>query len=459
MLMADIFERFAKRTPVGVMARAALEFGLDPSAMNDLFAEHAEHQYERKLLFSTMVDLAALVVCGVHPSVHAAFQAIREQVPVSLTALYDKLGRVEVPITEALVACMAGRLRPVIAELGAVDRWLEGYRIRVVDGNHLAATDRRLAVLRECAAGPLPGQSLVVLEPEIGLAVQMVGCEDGHEQERSLLKPIIAAAEPNDVYIADRNFCTLGFLFGLADRSAHFVIRQHANLPIASCGTLRSRGRTDTGAVFEQPITLRLDDAELRARRIVIQLDAPTRDGDTEMAIITTLPRSIAAGTVADLYRRRWTIETLFGRLERNLQSEIAGLGYPKAALFGFGVSLAAINVFAVVHAAMEAAKKAVPEVADMPLSDFAIVQEARSAYSAMDLAIDLVLDDDVWHQFHKMPPAAFAKCLKNWSAHINWRRFRKAVRSTKKSRPKRSRFKDKPHVSTARLLAGILPD
>lgn len=455
MLMADIFERLVKRAPVGVMARAAMEFGLDPSAMNNLFAEHAEHQYERKLLFSTMVDLAALVVCGTHPSVHAAYKAVREQVPVSLTALYDKLGRVEVPITEALVAYMAAKLRPVIAELGVADRWLEGYRIRVVDGNHLAATDRRLAVLRGSAAGPLPGQALIVLEPEIGLAVQMVGCEDGHEQERSLLGPIIAAAEANDVYIADRNFCTLGFLFGLANRDAHFVIRQHANLPIASCGTLRSRGRTETGAVFEQPITLRLDDAELRARRIVVRLDEATRDGDTEIAIITTLPGTIAAGTVADIYRRRWTIETLFARLERNLQSEIAGLGYPKAALFGFAVALAAVNVFAVVHAAMEAAKKAVPEAADMPLSDFAIVQEARSANAGMDL----VLDDEAWDQFHKMTPKALAKCLQNWSKHINWRRFRKAVRSTKKTKPKRTRFKDKPHVSTARLLAGILPD
>jgi hypothetical protein len=37
-----------------------------------------------------MVDLTAVVVCGVHPSVHAAYKALREQLPVSLTALYEK---------------------------------------------------------------------------------------------------------------------------------------------------------------------------------------------------------------------------------------------------------------------------------------------------------------------------------------------------------------------------------
>jgi hypothetical protein len=51
----------------------------------------------------------------------------------------------------------------------------------------------RLEVLRNCATGPLPAQSLVVLESETGLATQMVGCEDGHAQERSLLEPVLAA--------------------------------------------------------------------------------------------------------------------------------------------------------------------------------------------------------------------------------------------------------------------------
>jgi hypothetical protein len=450
MFMAEVFERFVKRAPVAVMARAALEYALEPGPVDALFAVHADRQYERKLLFSTMLDLTALVVCGVHPSVHAAYKAMRKQVPVSLTAVYDKLGGVEMSTTEALVAHSADRLRPVLDAVGTAEQWLPGYRIRVLDGNHLAATERRIRVLRECAAGPLPGHSLVVLEPEVGLVVQMVACEDGHAQERTLLDPIIAAANPSDVYIADRNFCTLGFLFGLANRPAHFIIRQHANLPIESCGTLRRRGSTDSGSVFEQSITLLRDGIELRARRIVLRLNTPTRDGDTEMAILTELPASIDARTVADLYRRRWTIENLFARVERNLQSEIAALGYPKAALFGFGVALVAANVFAVVYAAMAAAKRADRKVADMPLSEFAIVHAARSVHDGLDL----MLDDHVWEQFHAMAPRAFAKRLVAWAKNADWQRFRKAVRGPKKPVPKRTRFKDKPHVSTARLLA-----
>lgn len=447
--MAEVFARFEKRAPVAVMTRAALEYALDPGALDALFATHAERQYERKLLFSTMVDLMALVVCGVHPSMRASFEAMREQVPVSLTAVYDKLGGIETQTTEALVAHSAERLRPVVEALG-VELWLPGYRIRVLDGNHLAATERRLQALRRCAAGPLPGQSLVVLEPELGLVAQLVACEDGHAQERSLLEPILAKAGPGDVYVADRNFCTLGFLFGLTKRASHFVIRQHANLPIESSGTLRRQGRTDTGTLLEQPVTLHLDDEKLSLRRIVMQLDEPTRDGDVEMAVLTDLPPDVDADTIAGLYRRRWTIETLFAKVERNLQSEIAALGYPKAALFGFGVSIAAANVFAVVMAAMEAAKRADRKVADLPLSDFAIVHAARSVHEGMDLA----LDEQVWEQFHEMTPAAFAKRLVAWAENVDWRRFRKAIRGPKKPVPKRTRFKGTPHVSTARLLA-----
>ena len=246
MLMSDVFEKFVKGSPVAIMARALMERALEPQALDALFREQAERQYEKELLFSSLVDLMALVVCGAHPSVRQAYQAMREQLPVTLTALYAKLNGVEVGTSEALVAHSAQQLRAVMEALGTPDTtWLPGYRIKALDGNHLAATERRLAELRGSAAGPLPGQALVVLEPELGLVTQIVGCEDGHAQERSLLAPVLAAVQDQDVYLADRNFCTLGFLFGVAERRGFFVLRQHAHLPVASSGTRHRRvGRT-----------------------------------------------------------------------------------------------------------------------------------------------------------------------------------------------------------------------
>ena len=453
MALSTVFDKFAKSSPVSVMARALMERAMEPKALDGLFHKHAERQYEKELLFSSLVDLMALVVCGVHPSVRTAYRAMREQLPVTLTALYAKLNGVEVGTSQALVAASAERLRPVIEALGAPSKpWLSGYRIKALDGNHLASTERRLGVLRDCAAGPLPGQSLVVLEPETGLATEMVGCEDGHAQERSLLGPVLAAVEPNDVYIADRNFCTLGFLLGVAERGGFFVIRQHGQMPVVSTGTLRRQGRANGGELFEQSATVRLGERELVVRRIVVRLDTPTRDGDTELVILTQLPAEVAdAAAVASLYRRRWTIESLFARVERNLQSELSTLGYPGAAVFTFAVALVASNVFAVVHAAMTQAQQAHAEanVEPTPLSDFAIVEEIRTVYRGMSI----VLDERHWRSFRDQPPARLAKLLLAWARHIRWAQFRKTGRGPKSPRAKRSRFLNTPHVSTARLL------
>ncbi|MGH7272156.1 MAG: transposase [Polyangiaceae bacterium] len=448
-----MFEKFAVSSPVAVMARALMERALEPKALDALFRKHAERQYEKALLFSSLVDLMALVVCGVHRSVRKAYEAMGERIPVTLSALYGKLDGVEVCTSQALVTYSAERLRPVIDSLVGTPGtpWLRGYRIKALDGNHLAATERRLEVLWQCAAGPLPGQALVVLDPETGLATQMVGCEDGHAQERSLLGPVLAGVQPKDVYIADRNFCTLGFLFGLAERRGLFVIRQHAKLPVVSEGTLRHRGRTDTGEVFEQSVTLRLEGQERVFRRIVLRLDTPTRDGDTEMSILTNVPAKDAnARTITDLYRRRWTIESLFARVERNLRSEQATLGYPGAAVFAFAVALVASNVFAVVHAALTAAQKVHEDdaVVQMSLSDLSIVEEIRTVHRGMSIT----LDDRQWRPFQTMPAPQLARLLLRCAQHVHWRNFRKAVRGPKVTR-KRTRFLDTPHVSTARLL------
>ncbi|MDB5306760.1 MAG: Transposase domain protein [Gemmataceae bacterium] len=78
-------------------------------------------------------------------------------------------------------------------------------------------------------AGPLPGQAVVVLGPALGLALDVVVSEDGHAQERSLLDPLLAIVAARDVWVADRNFCTTGLVFGIAGRGGFFVLRRHAS--------------------------------------------------------------------------------------------------------------------------------------------------------------------------------------------------------------------------------------
>ncbi len=208
---------------------------------------------------------------------------------------------------------------------------LPGYRVKIIDGNAIAASEHRLQVLREISSAPLPGQSLVVLDPSVMLAVDVFPCEDGHAQERSLFDEVLPTVEEDDVWIADRNFCTLKFLFGIGAQQGYFIIRQHQSLPWQATDDFRRVGQSDSGIVFEQNIILSTDDGQLlKARRVKVCLEQPNRDGDREIFILTNLSSEVIdALLIAQLYRKRWKLETLFQVLTENLCCEINTLGTP----------------------------------------------------------------------------------------------------------------------------------
>jgi len=214
-MISTIFEQFVAASPVTVMVRAIMERIFSAEKLDALFEESAQKQYTRELLFSSVVGLMSLVVCGIHPSVSAAYKALEKMVGVSRTALYDKLNGLEPGISRALVNYTAQELSPVLAELGGTKAaLLPGFEVRIIDGNHLGATEHRLEVLRQNGSGALPGQSLAVLDPDWMLVRDLIPCEDGHAQERSLFTQVLDTVNPGQVWIADRNLCTRLLLFG-----------------------------------------------------------------------------------------------------------------------------------------------------------------------------------------------------------------------------------------------------
>jgi hypothetical protein len=450
MLLNTVYERFVAESPVSVMVHGLLTRALCPKRLDKLFAQTAERQYTRELLFSTTVDVMAEVVCRIRPSVHAAYQAKKEAIGVSVRALYDKLACLEPGISAALVQHTANQLRPIITQLqGTRKPLLQGYTVKILDGNHLGSTERRLKELRDVVAGPLPGQTLVVLEADTGLAAAVLCEEDGHAQERALLGQIWPEVQEQDLWMADRNFCTTGFLFGLDDRGAFFIVRQHRqNLYWTRQSRLRRVGRIETGVVYEQQLWLQDEKGkEVVVRRVVVKLDQPTRDGETEMCLLTNLPARIAAKRVARLYRKRWRIEHLFHNLTVLLKCEVNTLAYPQAALFGFCVALAASNVLATVKAALRGAH---PQVAvDEEVSDYYLADELAGTYRGLLIA----LPAEEWQFVTAMPEQEFVQWLKGIAAGVPLERWRKHPRGPKKPRPKRTRFAGHPHVATARLL------
>jgi len=450
MIPTEVFDRFAQGDHIPVMAQAVIENALNPRIVDQLFEDTADTQYTRELLFSSVVGLMSLVVCRIRPSINAAYQKNAVPIGVSLKALYGKLQRIEPAVGAALVRMTADRLAPVIAAMrGGTTPLLPGYRTKILDGNHLPGSEHRIKELRTIGAGALPGHTLVVLDPALMLVIDAFPCEDGHAQERSLLGQVEATVRPKDLWIVDRNFCTTGFLFGIARRGGSFLVRQHAaTLHYTLVGKRKDRGRVETGRVFEQTMRATNDAGEvLFLRRVTVALDEPTRDGDSEIHLLTNLPAKHArAAAVADLYRRRWTIETAFAEIERTLDGEINALGYPKAALFSFCMALVAYNVMAAVKAALRSVHG---EAEAAEISGYYLADEIQMCHRGMMKAIP----KDEWVVFQEASAAELAEVLVAWARSVPLAEYTKSHRGPKKPQPKRQSGARIKHVSTAKVL------
>ncbi len=434
-----------------------MEVVLASEKLDELFEKTAQTGYTRELLFSNLVKMMTQVVCSVRQSIGSVYKGMSEEIGVSKTAVYDKLNRLEPSVSKALVKSTALDLATIIHSLGGEQpEPLPGYRVKILDGNGLGATEHRLSVLLNTRAGPLPGKSLVVLDPTLGLATDIFPCEDGHAQERSLLPEVLETVEAGDLWIggrrrrsfAERNFCTTEFILTIESKQAFFLVRQHQNIPWTAESELVWAGHTEGGEVFEQTGVVSYEGQSCHCRRVVVQLDQPTRDGETEIALLTNLSETDAPSVlVAQLYRKRWRIETLFQIATQTFHCEIKTLGYPRAALFSFCMALVAYNLFSTLKGVLASVHGSDYRE---KLSYYYLGEELDATYQGMMIA----LPPEDWSDLGTMSLPQFSSLLQEWAQLVNLKAFTSTKRKPKKKKPKPPYDPRHPHVSTARLLA-----
>lgn len=162
----------------------------------------------------------------------------------------------------------------------------------------------------------------------------------------------------------------------------------------------------------------------------------------------SNLPPGIDATTIARLYRKRWRIEGMFGRLESVLNSEIKTLGHPRAALLGFAVAVLAYNVLALLKQFIEHAHRHSHPELDV---------------STYHLAVDIAAD---YGPMLRMLPIEHLPCAgddpQQLARHLVLLGSRMSPKqlATSKRKPKAAQAKGyvdgsiaRSHVSTARIL------
>jgi hypothetical protein len=441
-------DRFIEKNPLAVMTRSIINSIIDLQ-FDRLFEEERQRQYDQVMKFSTLAVSVAEIALGTVENRNQAYRSYQEELAASKTAYYNKLNHTETGLSEAVVRHSAQRAGRLIEEL-EFQPWevLPGYRCFTIDGNHLQKTEKRLKETRGLCAAPLPGTVVGRYDHQTGLFDRAYLLEDAHAQEASVLDRVAEDLESHDLLIADRHFCIVGFLCKVATRDGFFLIRQHGRLKGQLKGERRRIGRIDTGEVFEQKMQVRVDGQVLTLRRITVCLDEPTREGDTELHMLSNVPASDASAcTLADMYRQRWEIENAFHVLTMTFNCETASNCHPRAALFQFCMAVVAYNCRQVLLAALYAEHE----------------QEQVEQMSQYQVALDVVrplegmltaLTDEEWAELVPSTLHGLAQFLRHVSRHVNVKSYRKSVRGPKKPKPPRKRCKAGTHVSTAKLLA-----
>lgn len=441
-------DRFSQKDPLAVMTRC-IAGALLNDKLDDLFDQNRSRQYSDTIKFSTVATSMAEIALGTVKNRNQAYLKYKEELQASKVAYYGKLNRTETSVSESVVRYSAEQASELLGQLN-FQPWevLPGYHCFSLDGNHFQKTQKRLKETRGLCAAPLTGTIVARLDHQTGLFDQAYLLEDAHAQEATVLDRAVEDFSPRDLIIADRHFCVVRFLLKIANnQNACFVIRQHGRLKGKLRGKRKRVGKTDSGVVYEQALEICDGDDTLVVRRITVELDEPTRDGDTEIHILSNVPKGDArACKLAKIYRERWEIENAFHVLTMTLNCEMRSNCYPRCALFQFCMAMLAYNCRQVLLAALYSEHE----------------QEDVEAMSQYQVALDIVkpmggmltaISEQEWAEQTPQRAAGIAKFLRRVSRHVDVRKYRKSVRGPKRPPPKRKRCKAGTHVSTHRLL------
>lgn len=429
-MLSSIFEQFVKESPVTVMTQVLMERVLSPERIGKLFDAYKVVGYQQDLPFSSQVDLISLVVCGICPSVHAAYKARAIDRIVGTTVLYNKLYSIELNVSQALVRETANDLVPIVEAIGGEQpSLLPGYQFKIVDSTCPTGTDSLLNTIRTFVAKPLPGKAIVVLDSKTKLVTDIFPCLDGDVQESSLFDDVLYQVKSQELWCAKNNFCTAKFLFTIASKKAFFVIHQDKGLDFRELGELKPLGETKTGKLFEQKIEISYEGETLEIRRVLLKQFVPARDKEGEIEILTNLPFSNSnAAKVVELSQNNWRLESLLQTVNENYNEENETLSDPKVAMFSFSMALVAYNILATIRAALRSVHGA--KKIEFGLLDFYLVDEIQAIYKGMMIAIP----SPQWERFRMFSIEQIIEILKKLATGVNIKGYLTAIKGLKKS-------------------------
>lgn len=346
------------RLPLAEAVGRLLKHVLDEEFLKDLFQRHRGCGSEQKVTFAMLVQVIASALVEHGGSGRRSFHEARGAGRLEATdqAVYGKLRRVPVPLSEALLREASRRLAQLLPasarELAPPS--LAGYRVAVIDGKKLKNLPKRALALRGVSGKALGGKALVGLCLEEQLIVAMHASRDGEANDAPLASGLIdELAAGGDarplLVIADRQFCDLSIPRRLTEDGGAFLIRYSKKMLFSAekeQTLVDAQGRPvrEAWGWLGRPA----DPRRLWVRQIALE-----RGAEEPILLVTNLldDEAVSGADLLEAYRTRWTIERVF-----QLVTEVFGLktligSTPEGAVFQFALCALLYNLIQVVKA------------------------------------------------------------------------------------------------------------
>jgi hypothetical protein len=366
------FEReVCQRLPLADCVYRLLDFCTEDGFLDDVFDRHRGRSYQDILTFPQFVRVISDTLLGRQRSAHQHFQDAQEQgtLPTCVEALYGKLRRVPLTLSQGLLGEATCRLRQVFpTATDPLPKSLDGLEVFAFDGKKIKFVAKRLKVLRVVRGQILGGKLLVVQHVATGLAVAIQADADGEASDNSLVAGAVAQVRQYTpgkarLWVGDRAFCDLTQTPVLKTQGDHFLLRYHPKTHFHRDETQAVQTGVDSRGV---PYTQEwgwLGAADNPNRQSVRRITLHRVDAET-IIVVTDLLDAVAypAADLLETYRRRWGIEKLFQRVTEVFDLRHLIGSTPQATVFQAAFCFLLSNVIQAIRNYVAETQKCQPE-------------------------------------------------------------------------------------------------
>lgn len=376
----ELAREIVSRLPLAEAVLSLWRWVADPLFLLSVFARHRGQGYEKEISFEVLVQLIADALLEHQGSGKKSFTRGREQglLTASVQAVYQKLGRLPLDLSEAWLAESSARLRPVYPAAACLPLApaLRDLEVIIVDGKAIKRVAKRLKPLRGRKGGVLGGKALVALELRSGLVVAMATHADGETNDAKLVPALVPQVREHvrgkRLWVADRQFGDLTQPAVFLQDGDHCLVRYHPKTPFCPDAVYPAqRGQDAQGRVWEQDWGW-FGSERAKHRRFVRRVTL-YRPGEETIILMTDLLDAalFPATDLLDLYLARWSIERVFQQITEvfHLQTLIGTT--PQGTVFQFAFCVVLYNLVQIVRAYVATAQaRPVPTISTELLFD-----------------------------------------------------------------------------------------